>query len=98
MLLLFCLSRVILFECVFVTRVRLAGIRKQKVQLDSSLASRSLDIPEATNNFCTQEYLEEHDTIDFNSFVEKVWPNVREIYKSKEKAAEVMSHIIIQHW
>ena len=52
-------------------------------------------MPEATNNFCTQEYLEEHDTIDFNSFVEKVWPNVREIYKSKEKAAEVIGYVII---
>ena len=37
-------------------------------------------------HFCKQEYLEEHDSIDFNSFVEKVWPNVREIYKAKEKA------------
>lgn len=57
--------------------------------------SRILDIPVGINNFCTQEYLEEHDTIDFNSFVEKVWPNVREIYKAKEKATEVISYLVI---
>ncbi len=35
-----------------------------------------------------QEYLEDQESVDFTEFAEKIWPNIREIYKVKEQIAE----------
>jgi len=42
---------------------------------------------------CAQEYLEENDKVSFDVFLEKIWDNIREIYRrpqdeTKEAEAE----------